>query len=412
MRITDGGNVGIGTTNPQARLHLYSSAAYGSANDQLILTGNMNAGSASNPAYMAGIRFLQDSSEFAYIRAIQTNPSASWDSRLSFWTMNGGAGAPIERMSINNYGNVGINTNDANGRLTVNGGVTGTPSWNNNTIEVRADSGSTAAIAFHRAGYSSSTIYSDDGSIAFAVNGEAMRIATSNNVGIGTTSPGAKLDVHGGIKATTIQLTSGAASGYVLTSDASGNGSWQAAAGGGGGGIHIPVEPVALRVYGLRLNGGGLNTSVVGANGMRLLPFLPKHNLRPRSFSINVISASAGSLLKILVFSNLAGSTYEKLFESTDLDCSTTGVKTATSTTFQFNAGETYWVGIIANQSGPTLSAYATTTLIPISEASVGGVANWLLASLSYTYSSVPTVVNSADFSPASAQAPAVFMTA
>jgi hypothetical protein len=202
MRITEGGNVGIGTTNPQARLHLYSSAAYGAANDQLILTGNMNAGNPSNPAYMAGIRFLQDSSEFAYIRAIQTNPSASWDSRLSFWTMNGSAGTPIERMSINNYGNVGINTNDANGKLTVNGGVSGTPSWNNNTIEVRADSGLTAAIAFHRAAYSSSTIYSDDGSIAFAVNGEAMRIATSNNVGIGTSSPIHKLSVAGNISIT------------------------------------------------------------------------------------------------------------------------------------------------------------------------------------------------------------------
>ena len=50
------------------------------------------------------------------------------------------------------------------------------------------------------------------------------------NVGIGTTSPGAKLDVNGNIKASALQLTTGAAAGRLLQSDANGNASWVSAA--------------------------------------------------------------------------------------------------------------------------------------------------------------------------------------
>jgi hypothetical protein len=53
-------------------------------------------------------------------------------------------------------------------------------------------------------------------------------------VGIGTTSPQEKLDVSGKTKTINLQVTSGATSGYVLTSDSSGNGTWQIPTGGGG----------------------------------------------------------------------------------------------------------------------------------------------------------------------------------
>lgn len=51
--------------------------------------------------------------------------------------------------------------------------------------------------------------------------------ATRGYVGIGTETPTEKLDVSGKTKTINFQMTSGGASGYVLTSDASGNASWQ-----------------------------------------------------------------------------------------------------------------------------------------------------------------------------------------
>ncbi|MCA0229912.1 MAG: tail fiber domain-containing protein [Bacteroidetes bacterium] len=60
-----------------------------------------------------------------------------------------------------------------------------------------------------------------------ATNGDLILNSNSGNVGIGTTTPTSKLDVGGKIKSTTLQLTNGAANGYILQSDASGNAIWK-----------------------------------------------------------------------------------------------------------------------------------------------------------------------------------------
>jgi hypothetical protein len=51
---------------------------------------------------------------------------------------------------------------------------------------------------------------------------------TTERVGVNTSSPSETLDVNGKTKTTTFQMTTTPTAGYVLTSDASGNGSWQA----------------------------------------------------------------------------------------------------------------------------------------------------------------------------------------
>ena len=111
--------------------------------------------------------------------------------------------------------NVGIGTTSPFNKLTVNGGISGTPSWNNATVELRAEGGTTAAIVFHRAGFTSSEIYSDNGAIAFRENGADRLRITGGNVGIGTSSPGYKLEVVG-TTGLSSDLTMYGGSGYYL----------------------------------------------------------------------------------------------------------------------------------------------------------------------------------------------------
>jgi hypothetical protein len=54
-----------------------------------------------------------------------------------------------------------------------------------------------------------------------------MVIDQNGNVGIGLTSPTEKLEVNGKIKSPQLQITTGATNGYILTSDGSGNATWQ-----------------------------------------------------------------------------------------------------------------------------------------------------------------------------------------
>jgi len=56
----------------------------------------------------------------------------------------------------------------------------------------------------------------------------AVFIDTTGYVGVGTTSPEAELDVNGTARVDGVAIPTGASNGYVLTSDASGVGTWQA----------------------------------------------------------------------------------------------------------------------------------------------------------------------------------------
>ncbi len=66
--------------------------------------------------------------------------------------------------------------------------------------------------------------------IAFKFNNlEKMRLTVAGNLGVGTGNPTEKLEVVGKIKATGLQVTTGATAGDVLISDATGNATWQPA---------------------------------------------------------------------------------------------------------------------------------------------------------------------------------------
>ncbi len=199
LRINSDKNVGIGTTTPYTRLDVTESIPY------ISVSSSMPIESTTDGQAIAGINFRKHYSLAigASIRQLQAGGTSSYgQAHLAFYTNDVSVGwnDPVERMRITAGGQVAIGTAYTYGNaLSVNKGVSGTPSWDNATLELRSDGGLTTALVFHRAGYTASTIYSDDGAIAFGLGGEKMRIANNGNVGIGTSSPAAKLHVVGDV---------------------------------------------------------------------------------------------------------------------------------------------------------------------------------------------------------------------
>ncbi len=74
-----------------------------------------------------------------------------------------------------------------------------------------------------------------DGTVFTTSADTKMILKNDGKLGINTENPSEILDVSGKTKTIEFQMTSGATAGYVLTSDASGNASWQSVSGGTGG---------------------------------------------------------------------------------------------------------------------------------------------------------------------------------
>ena len=73
----------------------------------------------------------------------------------------------------------------------------------------------------------SANLASDAGSLQKVSGG--LITASGSSIGIGTVTPASKLDVAGTVKMSGLSLTTNPSAGYVLTSDASGAGTWQPA---------------------------------------------------------------------------------------------------------------------------------------------------------------------------------------
>lgn len=188
MRITSGGNVGIGTSSPSNRLQISTSVSYNSINDGLKIDGSVGGGNPATPAYYGALVLSGNGFNWAAIRTIQTNPSASWDSRLAFSTMPGAGDYNLyERLSITNTGNVGIGTSSPNAYSGFVG-LTLDSASNGGVLSIRKN-GTTYLNIY--SGTNLANIYTEGGSTAltFGTGGsERMRIDSGGYVQIGGTT--------------------------------------------------------------------------------------------------------------------------------------------------------------------------------------------------------------------------------
>lgn len=107
----------------------------------------------------------------------------------------------------------------------------------------------------------------------------------SGNVGIDSVTPGQALDVQGTIRTTNFTMTGQTpTSGYVLTSDSSGNGSWQASSGGGGAN-YWSLSPG---------NTGIGTTNNVGIGTISPTDYLQVQGIASGGITINSVSSGVG----------------------------------------------------------------------------------------------------------------------
>jgi hypothetical protein len=180
MRITNRGNVGIGTTNPLTKLQIDKpvNSSLDNIQNYHLLLGGYNHGDNTYRAIGYGYTVSSTHHPPAYTGFKTSSNSSYTKGHLVFGTRNSTSGstAPSERMRITDTGNVGIGTTNPSAKLDVSGElkIRGT----NRHTHICYSDGNT----YIRGSTNSGHVYLND-------NG--------GNVGIGVTNPTYKLQVNG-----------------------------------------------------------------------------------------------------------------------------------------------------------------------------------------------------------------------
>jgi hypothetical protein len=237
--INPSGNVGVGTTSPYGTLSIQGSAdqpqlvvkAHTTQNTSLVEFKN-GTGSTVAAINSAGVGIFSTIQIGGYQALSRTgtsleinNSNAATNNNLQFYTNSGGTA--FERMRIDTSGNIGIGTTTPNTILSILSATTpqfrvSYDSTNSATLAVNSSGTLTLAPSGLNTSVSGSLAVTSGLNVTGAlgngnylqVNGTSGLIYNGTNVGIGTSSPYAKLSVAGQVVADNIWATSTTASNY------------------------------------------------------------------------------------------------------------------------------------------------------------------------------------------------------
>ena len=191
IRITQDGSLGIGESNPAARLHVKEGESGVTPNgnfDTLFIENNGNGGlTIGTPNASSAVIAFADPENDNPGQIIYRHA----DNSMSFFTAAG------ERLRITSTGNVGIGTASPQTHLVLRAG---NPQF---TLEPTANT-QTCRLQFCTTDGTIKTSIQGGGSLDSALrvvqnSAEVLRIDTSGNVGIGTSAPESPLHVHGSV---------------------------------------------------------------------------------------------------------------------------------------------------------------------------------------------------------------------
>ena len=324
----NGTNLGIGTTTPGSKLDVSGT---------ITTTGLKFTTSPSN-----GYILTSDASGNA---SWQIAPTGTLPAGVTGQTIrNNGSGYETSSFLFNTTNRIGIGTTTPSAELDVNGdsitrGVSYVGDITSGTYfkfqvpgnfapEVDFFSGGSRKTVFGYAGggYNRSIFYNDtlaQGVFLFDNSGVAIgqdtgtyannalfieqqnsKVYTKSgiNVGIGTSTPGSRLDINGTTTTTGLKVTASPTSGYVLTSDSTGNATWQAPFAGSGS---LPFATTGQTIY---YNGTSyVATSVLYNSGSRIgvNTSVPQQDLSVLGgINLDQGDSNAGSLVSSLTFGN------------------------------------------------------------------------------------------------------------